>query len=256
MDEFDIELDSDIGTSVSKIKNKEQNINPNHNLNNEMIKYTETEFDYDKVMEILHNSETKNSHGMNEQFRREAATPSRIISQSTDKFNSCVQDVRPKREINMNKIVKNIESNIDNYNRINFNEPIPINFTKNLLTQNNDRQEQILNLETFSQVPHVETIKMKQNEELNTNYKQIIGEQQENKKELDQPSLLSKILGWRYLDIIIYVLIFMLLNNKFVIELIYDRVPYIKTIESPYPNLILRSIVFGLLIFLIKKFNL
>jgi hypothetical protein len=46
MDEFDIELDSDIGTSVSKIK-----------------KYSnESEFDYDKVMEILNNSETINTH--------------------------------------------------------------------------------------------------------------------------------------------------------------------------------------------------
>ena len=255
MDEFDIELDSDIGTSVSKIKNKEQNIiNNNSNPNNEMIKHSETEIDYDKVMEILHNSETKNSHGLNEQNGRDIISQNRMITQPTDKFTSCVQDVRPKREINMNKIVKNIESNIDNYNRINFNEPLPVNFTKNMGGQNISRPEQSIKLETFSQVPPVETIKMKPNGELKSEPKKILSEQKEIKKE--ENSLFTKILSWEYLDIILYVLIFMLLNNKFVIEIIYDRVPYIKSIESPYPNLILRSLVFGILIFLIKKFNL
>lgn len=256
MDEFDIELDSDIGTSVSKIKNIKTNNNTNNNI--EMVKHSDTEIDYDKVMEILHNSETKNI-GMIEQIGRENTAPNRMKSlQSQDKFASCVQDVRPKKDINMNRIVKNIESNIDNYNnynnynRINFNEPLPVNFTKNMVNQNTDPSEQSLNLETFSQVPPVETIKMKQNGEQKLETKKILDEH----KEKDKNTLLSKILGWNYLDIVLYVLIFMLLNNKFVIELIYDRVPYIKTIESPYPNLILRSIIFGVLIFLIKKFNL
>ncbi len=235
MDEFDIELDSDIGTSVSKIKNKEQNVN------NEIHKYSETDIDYDKVIEILDNSETKNSHvGFVEQTRREDVALKHInSSQSHDTFNSYVQDVRPKREINMNKFVKNIESNIDNFNKINFNEPLPVNFSKNMVTQNIDH-----NLENFNQVPPVETIKMKLNNEL------------KQEQDVDNKSLFTKIFSWKYLDIILYILIFMLLNNKFIIELIYDRVPYIKSIESPYPNLILRSLVFGLLIFLIKKFNL
>ena len=104
MEEFDIELDSDIGTSISKIKNKE-------------LKQSETDIDYDKVMEILHNSETKNSN---------------IHISNSDKFNTYVQDIRPKREINMNQFVKNIETNLDNFNKININEPLPLNFTKNM----------------------------------------------------------------------------------------------------------------------------
>jgi subtilase family serine protease len=204
MDEFDIELDSDIGTSVSKIKNKEQNIITN-NPNND------TEIDYDKQMHI--------------------AREDPLISSSNlpDKFTSYIQDVRPKREINMNKIVRNIENNIDNYSRVNINEPLPVNFSKNMFNSN---QSQII--ESFSQIPSVETIK--------------VNTQQVEKK--------GKKFGFKYLDIFLYVLIFMLLNNKFIIELIYDRVPYIKSMDSPYPNLILRSIVFGILIFLIKKFNL
>jgi len=219
MDEFDIDIDSNsnIGTSVSKIKNKEKNINSN--LNNDTIKHTETDIDYDKAVEILHNTETNH-----EQIKEKVLQP-------TDNFISCIQDVRPKREISINKMVKNIESDIDIYNKINFNEPLPVNFNKNM-----NHPTQNLKLETFNQVIPNE----------------IMNDQPESKKE---PSLGSKKMRWVYLDIIIYVLIFMLLNNKFIIELIYTRVPYIKTIKNPYLNLILRSIVFGLLIFLIKKFN-
>lgn len=219
MNEFDIELDSDIGTSVSKIKN---NIF-------ETIKHSETEIDYDKVMEILHNSETNNSHGVNNtkisgQNEKKAVNSNNTISlQPTNKVISYVQDVRPKREINMNKIVKNIESNIDN-------------FTKNTSNQNNNHQCSNIQLENFSQIPQVETIKIKQS--------------------VDQKNELTKHIKWDYFDVILYVLIFILLNNKFIIELIYDCVPYIKNIKSPYPNLLLRSLVFGVLIFLIKKFNL
>lgn len=221
MDEFDIDIDSNsnIGTSVSKIKNKEQNINPD--INNNMMKHTETDIDYDKVREILHNTETNDNHG---QIKEKVLQP-------TDNFNLCIQDVSPKKEISINKMVKKIESDIDIYNDINFNEPLPVNFTKN-----RNHPTQNLKLETFTQIIPNE----------------IMNVSTENKKE---PSLGSKKMRWVYLDIIIYVLIFMLLNNKFIIELIYTRVPYIKTIKNPYINLILRSIVFGLLIFLIKKFN-
>ena len=57
-----------------------------------------------------------------------------------------------------------------------------------------------------------------------------------------------------YRDIAIYILIFMLLNNKFIIELIYS-IPYIKTILSPYLNLAIRSFSFGIVLFFLKKFN-
>jgi hypothetical protein len=44
------------------------------------------------------------------------------------------------------------------------------------------------------------------------------------------------------------------LNNKFIIEIIYNKIPYMKTHESTYPNLILRSLVFGILVFIVKRF--
>jgi hypothetical protein len=59
-----------------------------------------------------------------------------------------------------------------------------------------------------------------------------------------------------YKEILICMVLFMVLNNKIIIELIYERVPYIKVIESPYPNLIFRTLIFGIAFFLVKKFNL
>jgi hypothetical protein len=222
MEEFDIELDSDIGTSVEKIKNKKYS-------SNDIIKHTETDIDYDKVMEILHNSETKNTT---------------VIAQQPDTFNGYVQDARPKRQINMNQIVKNIENNLDNYNKNNeFNDPnkgpVPVNFTKNMINSTNPTNPtNPTNLNN-----QVSTLKIKSSDNI-----QI----EPTKK---HTGIFRKIVS-EYLDIGLYVLIFMLLNNKFIIEFIYNNIPWVKSIQSPYPNLIIRSVVFGVLIFLIKKFNL
>ena len=57
-------------------------------------------------------------------------------------------------------------------------------------------------------------------------------------------------------DILLYILLFMLLNNKFIIELINEKIQFINKLNNPFPNLIIRSIIFGLLIYSIKKFNL
>lgn len=254
MEEFDIELDSDIGTSVSKIKNREQPVNI------ESSKHTDTDIDYDKVMEILHNSETKNS--VTEPQKNIVYPPNQNPNQNIDKLPRYVQDVRPKREINMGQFVKNMENVLDNqnlyYRENNYgaNEPLPANFTKNMINHLPvpvQKQSHPHPIEDFSQVPVVETIKLKQNESKVEPKKEPKIIQEQIKLEQD---LVSKVFNFEYLDVIIYVLLFILLNNKFVIEFIYDRIPYVKTIDSPYPNLLIRGAVFGASIFLIKKFNL
>jgi hypothetical protein len=57
----------------------------------------------------------------------------------------------------------------------------------------------------------------------------------------------------KYKEIIIFMIFFILLTNKYIIELIY-KIPYINNLNNPYPNLIIRTILFGLLIFLYKKY--
>jgi hypothetical protein len=66
-----------------------------------------------------------------------------------------------------------------------------------------------------------------------------------------EPKVLEQ---FQHKDIVIYVVLFIILNSKLLIELIYDKISF--TQDKPYPNLIIRAIVFGGLLFLIKKFNL
>lgn len=56
-------------------------------------------------------------------------------------------------------------------------------------------------------------------------------------------------------DLLISILLFLLLNNKIMIEFMY-KLPIIKSLESPYPNLILRTLIFGIILYCLKKFNL
>jgi len=74
-----------------------------------------------------------------------------------------------------------------------------------------------------------------------------------DKKNVDLNKFIKKETRINYIEIIIYMIIFILLNNKFTIEIIYN-LPFIKTINSPYPNLILRTLLFGLIVYLYKKF--
>ena len=59
---------------------------------------------------------------------------------------------------------------------------------------------------------------------------------------------------WDYKDILIYVLIFIFLNNKFIIDNI-DKLYYL-TFNNSVLNLIIRSLIFGMILYFIKKFNL
>ena len=111
---------------------------------------------------------------------------------------------RPKKHINMDKIIRNIEMDIIN----------------------NDDYKETQDTEKISEVKIVEKTK-----EIKTSMMDYINK-----------------------DILIYMLIFMLLNNKFIIEFIYDKIPGVKKFDSTYPNLLIRSFIFGLSIYLIRKF--
>jgi hypothetical protein len=56
------------------------------------------------------------------------------------------------------------------------------------------------------------------------------------------------------IEILIYILIFMILNNKFIIDLIFNFVPYMNSFNNTYLNLLIRSVIFGLLVFIYKKY--
>jgi hypothetical protein len=58
----------------------------------------------------------------------------------------------------------------------------------------------------------------------------------------------------KYQEIIIYMIFFVLLNNKYAVDLIY-KIPYVTSNDSFYLNLIIRTLIFGLLGLLYKKYN-
>ncbi len=205
--EFNFNGDSEIGTFVSKLKNIDNN------------KHTETDVDYDKIISNLNNnSETINNK-------------TNFNYDSNNIYTSTITDVRPKKSINMSKIAKDIEFDLQKANTIqayNYNEPLPINYSKNI-TKNSQLQklEETINLTPPN---------------LNVN--------QQKNNQIETSNILKK-----NKDIILNVLFFILLNNKFIIELVYDKIPFVKKYDSPYPNLLIRSTLFGLVIWSIKKFN-
>jgi hypothetical protein len=55
----------------------------------------------------------------------------------------------------------------------------------------------------------------------------------------------------KYTELIIYMIIFILLNDKFTVGLFY-KLPNFKS--SPYPNLIVRTLLFGIIVYLYKRY--
>jgi len=216
-EEFNFNGDSELGTSVSKLKNNESN-----DIQNLKHINTDTDIDYDKILEKFNNSDTNNNKP---NFNYDS------VRKNMESFTTTITDVRPKKALNMTQFAKNVESNLEksqNIHTYNYNEPLPINYSKNLVPSNN----QVHKLE--------QTINIKPNA--------VISEKKEE-------PIYYKIFN-EHRDIIMNVLIFILLNNKFIIEIIYNNIPFVQKLDSPYPNLLIRGIIFGFLIWLIKKFNL
>ena len=120
---------------------------------------------------------------------------------------------------------------------------------KRMKSNNNDIFNLIKDLEI-----RLNNIETKNNIETNNNldtndYLQTNLESKEKEKIKEKNNMFFK-----YKNIIIYIIFFIILNNQYVIEFIYNF-PYIKTLNSPYPNLIIRTLIFGLLIYLFRTFR-
>ena len=122
---------------------------------------------------------------------------------------------------------------------------------KKSINMNNFVRDLETNLENLSKKPTQYDIVNTNNNISSINLKGNIN----NEKSGGSRTFYEQCIEFKYLDIIFSILLFLLLNNKLSIEIIY-KIPYINSIDSPYPNLLIRSIIFGLLIFLIKKYYL
>ena len=178
MDEFDIDLNGEIGTNISKIKNNE-----------------DTDIDYDNIIDNLRISETINC-------------------------NNGMCGIKP----NMNNFVKKLENDLDNFN----NNPLPINYTKNMESQN--KLQNILPVEIANVVEPPKQV-VKQN-----NYSGYIDK-------------IKKIVST---DLFIYTLLFILLNNNIIINVI-SKIPRIDKLNRFHINLIIRTILFIAIVYIIKN---
>ena len=137
MEEFNFDINDEIGTTVSQLKSKS-------NLNKSNINTQSDDFDYDNIIDILNsepNNSTINSEPNNSTFNYDVNRDS-IINSMTGKLTDVKSNEnifkhnienKPKKQQNMNRFVKELENNLDNFEKINLNEPLPVNFTKQMI---------------------------------------------------------------------------------------------------------------------------
>lgn len=97
----------------------------------------------------------------------------------------------------------------------------------------------------------LDEIEIKNNMSFEDESIQIINTPNKIKKNINNIVLNNK---FNYQDYFIYIILFIILNLSFTIEKIY-MIPYLKSLNSPYPNLIIRTLFFSLLIYLYKKYS-
>ena len=148
--------------------------------------------------------------------------------------------MRPKKAANVNNLVRMVENDLDKYGKQSYsaNEPLPVNLTREMMNTLNP----INTIKTSQSIVPSGTVSVAQ-----THAPETISEKIQYYS--------NKILNSKHRDILASVLLFMILNNKFIIEFIYDKIPYMKAFDSPYPNLVLRSIFYGLILLGLKKFS-
>jgi len=112
---------------------------------------------------------------------------------------------------------------------------------KSIKSDNNDIFVSIKNLED-----RVEFLENTDSLQINTNSKET------KSKETKPKNKEKNNFSFNYKEIIAYILFFIILNNHYVILSIY-KIPYISS-DSHYINLMVRTLIFGFLIYLFKNF--
>jgi hypothetical protein len=192
MEDFELDLNDDMSTPISQLKNKsnleKQNYN-NHVDSNDMIT--------PDLMPVLNNNfDTKRNTIINMMTKEQ--------KQKHRKYKQMNQPI--------NNFIRDLENNLDNFTVVS-NKKVESNVHTPRVSINEDKNEYIPNIE------------------------------------LNSGCVIHR-------EIFISMLLFMIINNKIIIELIYNYIPLFQKMESPYPNLLLRTIIFGLILYLIKKFKL
>ena len=139
------------------------------------------------------------------------------------------------KNFDINNFVSDLENKLDNFDNIDFQSgPTPSNLNEDF---KNHKKGKLIekNIEKIGKI-NSDNINIKPKKKHNTLDKKIL-----------------KILVKRREPFIV-LLLFILLNNKDLIELI-NRIPYIAEMNSDYPSLIIRGLMLGLIIYNLKKYS-
>ena len=196
MEEFDLDLNDDMSTPISQLKNK-SNLEKNNKTTYSDITDDPTIIDTNGAIPILNNNyDTKRRSIMNMMNKEQKHSRKQKYKQMNQPINNFIRD---------------LENNLDNFPVISNKKVAHVSPRVSI---NEDKNEYIPNTDT-------------------------------------------NITGCMvHRDIFISMLLFMIINNKIIIELIYNYIPSFQRMNSPYPNLLLRTFIFGLILYLIKKFKL
>jgi hypothetical protein len=83
----------------------------------------------------------------------------------------------------------------------------------------------------------------------------ILNVKHKHKKKV-KPTVEITIYEKYHLDLIFYILLFIILNNKIIIKFIYDKIQCGNIVNNPHINLIVRTTIFAIIIFLFRtKYN-
>lgn len=139
------------------------------------------------------------------------------------------------KNFDINNFVSDLENKLDNFDNIDFQSgPTPSNLNEDF---KNHKKGKLIekNIEKIGKI-NSDNINIKPKKKHNTLDKKIL-----------------KILV-KMREPFIVLLLFVLLNNKDLIELI-NRIPYIAEMNSDYPSLIIRGLMLGLIIYNLKKYS-
>ena len=133
---------------------------------------------------------------------------------------------KKKKNNKMSKFIKKIENELENFesvNSIDINEPLPVNSTNNMI----EKQQVSKKKE--------EPVIIEKKEESNSNF-------------------LFNIMNSEYKNYIFIVLIFMIINHKIIVTSIDNYILSSKPNNSDFVNLLIRTVIFGILLYLLHKY--
>ena len=156
---------------------------------------------------------------------------------------------------NVSSLVRNVETNLETLKNTNVppSEPMnlhndPFTYNPNIISETRQTLPPIPQRQPVQRQP----VNMYQEQRYLPEYKKPVVHQYEETKQVEEQSLLKKILV-NLKEYLIVILLFSLLAHKKINRLYFNYVPGLNTMNTPIPSLILRGLTMAIILFAIKK---